>query len=537
MDSAAFGREVFDRVSGLLSGINRSPFLFVGSGLSRRYMGSEDWAGLLEWVCDSVGAPMKPLYVYRSQAVNELGGAETPYPLMARLMAADFLDALGSPHMAGWASSHREEFEREGRSPFKVYLCEHLRTFTPRLMTDELDVLRGAANHVAGVITTNYDGLVDSLFPGYQRFVRQDELLFTPVTGVGEIFKIHGSMDDPDSLVITDRDYEHFENRKTYLTAKIMTIFGEFPIIFLGYSLSDPNVLGIISAIAECAGRERARELASRFVFVEFSPDPTGFRIDPRHGVMVSNGSQVEMTCIRTNDFTPIYRAIASTRQLYTPRFLNQLSRQVYSIVYSGHASETVLSRDLEQLGQYPQDAKIVIGVGPERYGRPVDGDDLYRDVLFHDQGLDANLVVGTYLDRMLRSREVPMFHYLAQYDGPLGPRIRQEVAEKRDLDSYLSKTERDRRDRLRGKLRSKDIPGLVHLFRGDAYKHVTLLEQSELDAGQLEELLKPVARDMLERTGKLDSPIRKDIRILDFLRDGVSYRERRTRPSEHCRC
>lgn len=420
-DAGDFDREVFDTVSGLLGKVNRSPFLFVGSGLSRRYMGSEDWPGLLQWVCDSVGSPMKPLYVYRAQAMNELGDAETPYPLMARLMASDFLRALDGPRLREWAGERRERFER-GCSPFKTYVCEHLRTFSPHLMTDELDVLRGAANHVAGVITTNYDGLVDSLFPGYQRFVRQDDLLFSPVTGVGEIFKIHGSADDPDSVVITDRDYERFDARRTYLTAKIMTIFGEYPIIFLGYSLSDPNILGIISAIAECAGEQRARELASRFVFVEFTPVAGERRIDPRHGVVVGSGSQVEMTAVHTGDFAPVYRAIASTRQLYTPRFLNQLSRQVYSIVYSGHASETIMSRDLEHLGQYPQDAKIVIGVGADRYGRPVDGDDLYRDVLFHDQDLDANLVVGTYLDRMLRGREVPMYRYLTRYDGPLGP-------------------------------------------------------------------------------------------------------------------
>ena len=86
----------------------------------------------------------------------------------------------------------------------------------------------------------------------------------------------------------------------------------------------------------------------------------------------------------------------------------------------------------------------------------------------------------------------------------------------------------RDKCGRLRGKLPSRDIAGLISVFHADAYKHVTLLHQDELDVEQLEDLLKPVARTMLERDGRLDSPIRKDIRILDFLKDGLDYPRRR---------
>ncbi|MBT1179640.1 SIR2 family protein [Bifidobacterium vespertilionis] len=522
-----FGQGVFDAVRSLLDRANRTPFLFIGSGISRRYMGTEDWEGLLAWVCEQVGPPMKPLYVYREMARNELPDSRVPYPLMARLMSADFLQALGDPSMAEWAERHREDFEQRGISPFKVFLCDHLRRFSPCMLMDEFAALQGASNHVAGVITTNYDDLVDRLFPSYQRYARQEDLLFSQITGVGEIFKIHGSADDPDSLIITDRDYRKFEERKAYLTAKIMTIFGEYPIIFLGYSLNDPDVLGIISAIADCAGETRAKELASRFVFVEYARDPAERRIDPRHGVVVAGGGQIEMTAIHTADFKPIYDAIASTRQLYTPRLLGQLGRQVYSLIYSGTSTETVVSKDLEHMDQLPPDAKIVIGLDARNFGRRITGDDIYRDVLFHDQSLDVNLVVGAYLDDMLRSQDVPMFHYLSRYDGPLGERTREKLAEKTSLEDYLSQTERKARTRLRPRLPSTDVKGLVAKFGKDAYKHVTLLRQEEISVPELEALIRPVAKRMFEKDGRLDPPIRKDIRMLDFLRDGVPYRSR----------
>lgn len=527
MERDEFGQNVFDTVHSLLNKANKAPFLFIGSGISRRYMGTEDWEGLLAWVCEKVGPPMKPLYVYRELARNELPDSQVPYPLMARLMSADFLQSLGNPPMAEWAERHREDFEQRGISPFKVFLCDHLRQFSPNMLMDEFAVLQGASNHVAGVITTNYDDLADRLFPSYQRYAKQEDLLFSQITGVGEIFKIHGSADDPDSLIITDRDYGRFEERKAYLMAKIMTIFGEYPIIFLGYSLNDPDVLSIISAIADCAGETRAKELASRFVFVEYARDPAERRIDPRHGVVVSGGGQIEMTAVHTDDFRPIYDAIASTRQLYTPKLLSQLGRQVYSLIYSGKATETVVSKDLEHMGQLPPDAKIVIGLDAKNFGRRITGDDIYRDVLFQDQSLDVNLVVGAYLDDMLRSREVPMFHYLSRYDGPLGEKTREKLAEKTSLEDYLSQTERKDRIRFRPKLASMDVKGLVAKFGRDAYKHVTLLRQEEISVPELEALIKPVAKRMFEQDGKLDPPIRKDIRILDFLRDGVVYRSR----------
>ncbi|MDT1838087.1 SIR2 family protein, partial [Acinetobacter baumannii] len=82
----------------------------------------------------------------------------------------------------------------------------------------------------------------------------QKELLFSNPQQIAEIYKIHGCASKPESLVLTNEDYIDFNARNPYLAAKLITLFVEHPIIFIGYRLSDPNIQGILRAIASCIG-------------------------------------------------------------------------------------------------------------------------------------------------------------------------------------------------------------------------------------------------------------------------------------------
>lgn len=67
------------------------PFLFLGSGFSRRYLGLEDWRGLLSKFC----VAGKPFEYY-------LSAANGNYPKVAALLAKDFNEYWwAAPEYAG----------------------------------------------------------------------------------------------------------------------------------------------------------------------------------------------------------------------------------------------------------------------------------------------------------------------------------------------------------------------------------------------------------------------------------------------------
>src|SRR5215218_7342242 len=74
------------------------PVLFVGSGLSRRYIGSPDWEGLLTRFAGLTGRSMA---YYRSSANGDL-------PMIATLIAADFRELWFTDPTY---QSSRDEFE------------------------------------------------------------------------------------------------------------------------------------------------------------------------------------------------------------------------------------------------------------------------------------------------------------------------------------------------------------------------------------------------------------------------------------------
>ena len=83
---------------------------------------------------------------------------------------------------------------------------------------------------IDGVITTNWDTLAESIFDKFTTFIGQRELILSSTLNMGEIYKIHGCITKPNSMVLTDNDYKEFKDRNPYLSAKLITLFMDITI-------------------------------------------------------------------------------------------------------------------------------------------------------------------------------------------------------------------------------------------------------------------------------------------------------------------
>lgn len=316
-------QSVFDAVKKVLDNAERYAVLFIGSGLSRRYLGTPSWVGLLELLSDQVLGDELAFSRAKYRAMSSLGLDTSKQedsrilPVTAKILAKQVDDAIlspgGSKRLEVFRTRYHDELVTGAVSPTKLYVSDYFKQFN--LSTNpEAELLKHAAPKISSVITTNYDHLCEQLFPKFVRFIGQRELIFAEPTFESEIYKIHGSCDEPNGIVLTSDDYKTFSAHEAYLVAKLLTIFMEHPIIFLGYSISDPNIQDILESIAECVGPSDIDKIKERMVFVEYKEFGDS---EVNEVSFAFKSKMIAMTRIQTNDYSSIYRAISESTMLY----------------------------------------------------------------------------------------------------------------------------------------------------------------------------------------------------------------------------
>ncbi|MBN9628804.1 MAG: hypothetical protein ABS39_18590 [Acidovorax sp. SCN 65-28] len=386
-----------------------APFLFIGSGFSRRYLGLEDWASLLQ----RFSKDLKPYEYYLASADGKL-------PRVASLLANDF-------HHHWWASdTYKDSREKnkskakDGTSALRIEICNHLITTTQngpqKDYTNEIALL--SQLNVDGIVTTNWDNFLESLFPDYKVFVGQNELLFSNTQAIGEIYKIHGSATRPSSLVLTEEDYAGFHAANPYLAAKLITIFVEHPVVFIGYSLADPNILDLLRGITKVLGQDNLAKLQNNLIFIQRS---NGQQPQYSKTLMAIDGGQLPITIVSSDDFTPIYEAIDSVKRKIPARVLRYCKEQLYEMVRDIKPSEKLCVVDIDDIDK-KGDIEFVIGVGvaTEKAGQigyhGISLLDLFKDFLAEEIKFDASAILGKTIPDIGKSATyVPIFRYLQE--------------------------------------------------------------------------------------------------------------------------
>jgi len=206
------------------------PMLFIGSGMSIRYLGLENWKGLLRKFARMV-TDNEYAYELYEQLAKGLDHKDGLLPKVAELIERDFnLLWFKDEQFKESREQSADEISRS-ISPFKIEIARYMRDKSREHIAEyaaEIELFKKLEmRSIGGVLTTNYDSFIEDLFPSYTKYIGQEELLFSTLHGISEIYKIHGCCSKPESIIINEADYADFSEKNAYLAAKILTIFLE----------------------------------------------------------------------------------------------------------------------------------------------------------------------------------------------------------------------------------------------------------------------------------------------------------------------
>jgi hypothetical protein len=287
----------------LLNSTGTRPVLFAGCGISRRYLGAPSWIELLREVAQLAGIDDEAFNFLSQKANNDPG-----------IIGSLLVDPV---HEWAWAKGKNDfpaDYYQAGfdKSIFLKHLAaEHLKSFN-KFADDagskaELDLLKRCSPHA--VITTNFDTVLENIYEDFE-VVLGERIIPMSMSIVGELYKIHGSVSDPSTLVLTHEDYDRFARKRKYISSKMMTYFAEYPVIIVGYGLGDSNVNSIIADLGE-AMREKGGLLENVY-YVEWVPDVLALpQLKEEHVVPGDGTSPLRLRAVVTSDLDWFLRGLA----------------------------------------------------------------------------------------------------------------------------------------------------------------------------------------------------------------------------------
>lgn len=416
-DFEGYREEMVADIQETVTRANCQPVIFAGTGLSIRYFGAPSWDGLLETLVEDCNGIEQEYGFYRQ--------TRDP-PEVGQFLAEQYAESAWSDYgeydeeddeseLVGW---NEDLFDHENdRDVFlKAKIADHIREKTPKVVGDldeetvhekisldaalrEIELLQEIQPHA--VITTNYDRFFEAIFneevtddnlldddrvgsagfdrdevinpeeiPSY-RVVVGEQVLRTRYRNIGEILHIHGSVSDPRSLVLTEEDYHEFNNRRRYLSSKMLTYFAEHPLLIVGYRPDDTNVQQVLTWADEVLSDDQT--ITEDIYFLQWDEDAEDRDEYPReHDIKLDDGGHLRVKSIVANDFDWVFEAFAEGDELAVdPRYLRSLLAQTYDVVSSmSSGGEVVDVQQLEDVATNQGELRTVLGY----LGDDVDG-------------------------------------------------------------------------------------------------------------------------------------------------------------------
>lgn len=416
---------------------NRMPVLFVGSGISRRYLQDyPDWNELLQKSFDMYN---KDSYQYQKYIDKYRREGLTDFEINAKMgtiIENEFNEAFFDTKIKlNFIKTKNPAWVKRGVSPYKMYLSNIFKKLplkSANYLNKEKELFQNLKNKVSAVITTNYDQFLEKeIFNNdYTVFRHQYELFSADSYNSAEIYKIHGCVTDADSIIITEKDYKEFTDSRKLVIAKMLTLFSESPIVFLGYSFTDENIRNIVADFLSCLTNEQLDNIDEHFVFISFKKGERKL-IETKNTIILPNGQKIPVTEIQTDNYLKVFSTLNKVVPGISPIRIRDTKRIVRKIVDenldSANAESIIVGLDdLDNMDLSSKPLAIAVGYRDNilnKYGYGlVDTALIFEDIIYDNKNFSAKEMCTVRFKSIPCNLLMPVYKYIKKANYTLIP-------------------------------------------------------------------------------------------------------------------
>lgn len=498
----------------LLNG-HKLPTLFIGSGISRRYINLPNWDELLETIYCHLDIEDFDYQYFKAKIRNTIENSDLSGGEFNALVASKLEIKFNKYYYESDLFKEYPEWGNANVSPFKMCIASKLKKYEiSEEKREEVKWLKKLRGKVHSIITTNYDTFIEDLFEFKEEsiFVGQHELFNANSVEIDELFKLHGCVTKPKSILITKQDYHHYAEHAKLFSAKLMTLISENPIVFIGYSIQDANVQETLTNLVSCLTNEQINELSNHFYIVNYKHDESEL-VESQYmfNAKSYDGQTVTfpVTVITTDNYLNFYKQLYLLNPAMNISVVKQVKRIIRDIVIksteSNKDTEPILTVMLDDLDQSSTDDynKLAIALGDIKqikdFGYGVKPKvEVFEDILLNNKHLDSKrLLMGTYENHYLKIRtNIPIYKYVKEVQPSVIEnleRVNSYTKEKGTVNSYLNQTLIRNLQTIPVGDTLKDIPADYETTRRKRYlwifKNIENLDNNEIKDFLIEEL------------------------------------------------
>lgn len=404
------------------------PVLFIGSGISKRYLFNyPTWDELLELSFKKYNSDIFQLQKHKDALFRQNLSDFEINAKLASIIENEFNAAFFDRKIKlNIGNAKNPEWVKRGISPYKMFLSSYFKKMHLRrghLIEQELERFKQLKNKISAIITTNYDLFLETfIFPDdYTVFTNQTQLFNSDSYNIAEIYKIHGSATDANSIIITEQDYRTFNDSRKLIIAKMLTLFAESPIVFLGYSFTGENIQGIISDFLGCLSPIQLQSIHNHFIFISYKKGELNLQQIQRT-ITTRQGNEIPITEIQTDNYLKVYESLNKITPGISPVKIRATKRIVKNIVDNNLSSDNVEATivgldDLNNMNFSNKPLAIAIGYRESilnKFGYGIFDDTLiFEDILYDNKHFDADSMCSDRFKSIPHTRLLPVFKYV----------------------------------------------------------------------------------------------------------------------------